>query len=72
MAPEALVEEDARGIGVEKTPHPGQGNAPPATERPQSEILRGFTHHGGFIPATVADNYVLYSPESANFALTGF
>jgi hypothetical protein len=41
MATEALVEEDARGIGVEKTPTRAEGRSP-VTERPQSEILRGF------------------------------
>ena len=38
MATEALVEEDARGI---EDSHPGRGCSP-VTERPQSEMLRGF------------------------------
>lgn len=43
MAPEALVEEDAGGLGKDREiPTRAGGASPPATERPRSGTLRGL------------------------------
>jgi hypothetical protein len=72
MAPEALVEEDARGIGVEKIP-PGPGERSPATEGPQGEILRGFFLHatqGGFLG--IEERHFLIPIEAVRTVAEGF